>query len=222
MYEKAIELDPQYAAAYAALGSSHFLDWAFQWSQNPPQTLDQAFALAQKAVSLDDSLPYAHTLLGGIYLRKKQPARAIAEAERAIALAPNAYGYAGLADILTFAGRPEEAIGLVEKAMRLDPQNAAYHSYPLGHAYRLLRRYEEAITALKRVLARNPNHLGAHGHLAAVYSELGREDEARAEAAEAQRISPKNSLALFRQMLPYTDQVESERFLAALRKAGLK
>ena len=50
-------------------------------------------------------------------------------------------------------GRPEEAIGLlVEKAMRLDPESAAYYATSLGHAYFLLGRYEEAIVALKRTL----------------------------------------------------------------------
>jgi adenylate cyclase len=221
MYEKAIELDPQYAGAYAALARTHFADWGL-WFQGP-QSLEQAFVLAQKAVALDDSLAYAHTILGSIYLRKKQPDQAIAEAEKAIIPDPNgAYGYAELAEMLTWVGRPEETIGLVEKAMRLDPQNAPYYSYALGHAYRLLRRYEEAIAAFKRCLSRNSNHVGCHTHLAATYSELGQEEEAWAEAAELLRLNPNFSLERFRQNLPYTDQAASERFIAALRKAGLK
>ena len=64
-----------------------------RWSP-APQTLEQAFALAQKAVALDDSLPISHQLLGYVYLWKKQHEQAIAEAERAIALDPNdADGY---------------------------------------------------------------------------------------------------------------------------------
>ena len=94
MFEKAVELDPQYAEAYARLSWTLSREWIYQWGQDP-QTLEQAFALAQKAVALDDSLPRAHRVLGVVYLWKKQHEQAIAEAERAIALDPNdAEGYA--------------------------------------------------------------------------------------------------------------------------------
>ena len=82
-------------------------------------------------------------------------------------------------------------------------------------------RYEEAITALKRAVTRNPDHLTAHSVLAVVYSELGREEEARAEAAEILRISPHYSLEVVRQRMPYKEQAALERFLEGLRKTGL-
>ena len=63
MFEKAIELDPQYAEAYARLGLTYCLEWFLRWSPDP-QTLERASALAQQAVALDDSLPVAHSLLG--------------------------------------------------------------------------------------------------------------------------------------------------------------
>ena len=121
MFEKVLELDPQYAEAYAFLALTYFRAWGFQWSQDP-QTLERALVLAQQAVTLDDSLPLAHSTLSRVSLWKKQHDKAIAEVERAIALDPNdADGYAWLGAILDFAGRPEEAIGLAEKAMRLNP-----------------------------------------------------------------------------------------------------
>jgi hypothetical protein len=73
-----------------------------------------------------------------------------------------------------------------------------------------------------RTLTRNPDLLPAHQGLAVIYSELGREEEARAEAAEVLKISPKYSLEVLRQQSPYKDQAVLERELAALRKAGLK
>ncbi len=222
MFEKALELDPQYAEAYAFLGWTYFREWGFQWSQDS-QVLEQAFALAQRAVALDDSLAQAHVTLGTVYLWKKQYDQAIAEAERAIALDSNfADAYTRLGDILKFAGRPEEAIGLIEKAMRLNPHYPPVYLFYLGEAYRSTGRYEEAIAAYKKALTRNPNLLPAHVGLATIYSELGREEEARAEAAEVLRISPKHSLEVWRQRAPYKDPAVLERFLAALRKAGLK
>ena len=88
--------------------------------------------------------------------------------------------------------------------------------------YRLMGRYEEALTALKQALTFNPNNLAAHVLLAVIYSELGQQEEARAEAAEVLRISPNFSLEGLRQRLFYKDPAEEEHVLAGLRKAGLK
>jgi adenylate cyclase len=222
LFEQALALDPQYAEAYAWLGWTCSMGWISQWDQDP-QALEQAFALAQKAVALDASLPLAYRVLGWVSLVKKQHEQAIAAAERAVALAPNdAEGYARLGNILNFTGRPEEALMMVEKAMRLNPRSPALYLFYLGHAYRLTGRYEEAIAVVKGVLTRNPDFLPAHEYLAAIYSELGREAEARAEVAEILRLSPHRSLEVFRQRLPYKDPAVTERYLAALRKAGLE
>jgi adenylate cyclase len=222
MFEQALELDPQYAEAYAFLGLSYFREWSLQWSQDS-QPLEQALALAQRAVALDDSLAQAHATLGNGYLWKKQYDQAIAEEERAIALDSNfADAYMRLGNILTFAGRPEEAIGLIEKALRLNPHSPPVYLLTLGDSYHLMGQYEEAIAAYKRALTHIPDLLPAHLNLAVVYSELGREEEARAEAAEVLRINPKYSLEVWRQRDPYKDPVVLERMFAALRKAGLK
>ncbi len=222
MYEKAIALDPQYAAAYASLGATYTVEWIWQWSQDP-QTLERAFALTQKAIALDDSLPLAHSVLGWVYVFKKQHERAIAEGEQAITLAPNdAEGHANLGIILNLAGRPEEAMRLVEKAIRLNPRYPAQYLVNLGWAYTLTRQYEEAIAVLKRAITRNPDLLPAYVFLAVVYSESSREEEARAAAAEVMRISPHFSLEGYQQRVHYKDPAVFERFLPALRKAGLK
>ncbi|MBI3304323.1 MAG: adenylate/guanylate cyclase domain-containing protein, partial [Deltaproteobacteria bacterium] len=222
MSERAIELDPQYAAAYAGLGATYFREWVDQWSQDP-QTLEQFFTLEQKAIALDDSLPVAHTLLGWAYVWKKQHDQAIAEGERAIALdSNNADSYVALAEVLNLAGRPQEALGLVEKAMRLNPHYPFWYSFELGVTYGQMGRYEEAIAALKRCLTRSPNFLPAHVALAGNYSRLGRDEEARAEAAEVLRLNPNFSVEVWGQRVPVKDQARLERYLAALRKAGLK
>jgi adenylate cyclase len=222
MFERALELDPQYAEAYAFLGWTYFREWAMQWSQDA-QALEQALALAQKAVALDDSLAQAHVTLGAVYLWKKQYDQAIAEEERAIALDANfAEAYTWLGETLKRVGRPEEAIGLIEKAMRLNPHYPPFYIFQLGEAYRYTGRYEEAIAAYKKALTRNPDLLPAHLGLATIYSELGREEEARAEAAEVLRLNPKYSLEVLRQMTPFKDPAVLERYLTALRKAGLK
>jgi tetratricopeptide (TPR) repeat protein len=76
-------------------------------------------------------------------------------------------------------GRLQDAIGLVVQAMRLNPQQQAVYAWALGHAYYVMGRYEEAIAAFKRALIRYPNFMPAYAYLAAIYSELDREEEAR-------------------------------------------
>ena len=172
---------------------------------------------------MNDSLPLAHTTLGVVYLWRKQHEQAIAEGEKAITLGPNyADGYAWLGLSCNFAGRPEEAIEMGEKALRLNPHDPFLSLFTLGAAYRMMGRHVEAIATLKSVLSRNPNFIPARAHLLAAYSELGQEAEARAEAAEILRLSPNHSLEGLRQRLPFKDQAELERLLAALRKGGLK
>jgi len=222
LYEKAVELDPTYALGYTGLALTYWFAWFVQWSP-APQTLERAFELAQKAVALDEALPRAHLTLGHVYLMRKQYEQAIAEMERAITLDPSfADGYAHLGQILCSAGRPEEAVGLVKKAMRLNPHHPYQYSFNLGWAYVLLGRYEEAITPLKQTLSRNPNFLSAHRALAACSSELGREAEAQAEAEAVLRLSPNFSLEDFKQRFPLKSAAALERYVAALRKAGLR
>src|SRR5216683_3063979 len=222
MFEKAIELDPKYAHAYADLGSSYLLDWTSQWTHDP-HTLDRALHLEQQAIALDDSLPFAHMILGETYVFKKQYDQATAEAERAIALDPNsAVGYVALVEIMEYSGKPTEAIGWAEKAMRLDPRHRNLYLLFKGVSYTQMGRYEEAIPIVKRSLASYPNIWAAHAILVVDYTELGREDEARAEAAEVLRISPQFSLDRWMQISPQKDQTVLKRNIADWRKAGLK
>ena len=88
MFERAVQLDPHFAAAYALLGLTYLAELAFQWDQSP-QVIDKLLSLAQQAVTLDDSQPIAHEALAYAYLGKKQYAQAIAVAERAVALDSN-------------------------------------------------------------------------------------------------------------------------------------
>ncbi len=169
MYEKAIALDSQYAEAYAWLGGTYYQEWIWRWSADP-QTLERALALAQQVVALDDSLPGAHSLLSIVYTQKQQYDQAIAEGGRAIALDPNnADSYAWQAEALNWAGRPEEALQMVEQAMRLNPRYPPLYLVESGWTYRMTGRYAEAIATLKELISRMPTHLGAHFNLAFSY-----------------------------------------------------
>jgi adenylate cyclase len=169
LYERAIKLDPQYAEAYSYLSWTYYLEWVWGWSQDP-QTLEHALEMEQRAVTLDDSLPVAHALLGMIYALQQQYEQAITQGERAIALDPNnADTYARQAQVLSLAGRPEEALRAVEQAMRLNPRYPPWYLDELGWAASWTGRYAEAIATLKAVISQNPNLLDAYNNLAVSY-----------------------------------------------------
>jgi len=92
------------------------------------------------------------------------------------------------------AGRQQEAIAPLEKALRINPIAPSIYFKHLGTAYRDTGHYEEAIAQLKKALERTPDNLFTHVELAATYSLSGRDDEARAEAAEVLRTQPNFSL----------------------------
>jgi adenylate cyclase len=220
--KQALLRNPNWLFSHLHLFLTYQQQWSSQLSQDS-QTLDRAFEVTQRMVALDAASPWTHRVLSEAYLWKKQYEQASVEAEQVLALNPNQGGiYAGLANILSFLGRPEEALGLVEKALRLNPKLPPVNLLYLGHTYYLAGRTEEAIAALKKSLNGSPADLDAHLLLAAVYSELGRDTEAQAEAAEVLRINPKWSLEVWKQRAPYKDPAMLERVFAALHKAGLK
>ena len=172
---------------------------------------------------MDEALPLGYAILGEVYLHKKKHEKAIAAQQKAIALSPNdADGIAGLGGILTWAGRPEETIELVNKAMRLNPMYPTEYLWNLGHAYYLMGRIEEAVETLNRARDRSPEYIPVIAYLAASYAELGRMEEARTQAAQFNRLSPRISIDAWRHRLPYKDKKVWNRLYSSLRKAGLK
>ena len=84
-----------------------------------------------------------------------------------------------------------------------------------------MARHDEAIETYEASIERNPDHIGPHIGLTICYVECGREQDARAQAAEVIKVDPKFSLEKFADALTYKDPAQTERALDALRKAGL-
>jgi adenylate cyclase len=222
LYQKAIELDANYSDAFARLGFTYLLAWGWHWSRDP-HDLDRALELGRHATALDDTQSLAHALLGVTYLYKRQHDRALAEGQRAIDLDPNfAPAYYWMAEILTLSGKPAEALGMAQKAMRFDPRNQDSYLVEIGRAYYEMGHYAEAVPVLKRYLISHPNGLAGHTFLATAYVELGREADGRAEVAEVMRISPGFSVEGVKKVNPDIDRAVAERRVADLRKAGLR
>jgi adenylate cyclase len=204
--EEVIAMCPEAPRAYTTLAWTHINDYILGSTKSPSESINKAIELGQKSVAIDDSNAENHVYLGVFYIFKREYDKALAEGERALALNPSGawvnYNYAL---ILTWAGRPEEAIPLAQKAIRLNPLGPVNWFNGLGHALQVAGRLEEAVVVYKKGLQRGP-YFQSRLMLAATYSMMGREKEARAEAAEALRINPKYSLDYFAKTFPFKDQ----------------
>jgi adenylate cyclase len=126
MIEEAIAMCPENPMGYMYLGSVYYVYYFVGNTKSPHETLEKGIELAQKALAMDDSLAGPHGLLCALYTAKREYDKAIAEGERGMALNPGGTSeLLNYAASLCYAGRPEEAIQLFQKAIRLNPFNPA-------------------------------------------------------------------------------------------------
>jgi adenylate cyclase len=218
LYERAIELDPNYAAAYAALAETYLHDWF----AGATDALDRALELAQTAKDLDPSLPLVYEAISSVYLFKRQHDEALAAARRWVEVEPgNAEAYVNLAGMFHFAGEPERTAGLIEKAKHLNPFFPFYYTLYAGQACFTQRRFKDAVTLIARSVARNPHSLPSQFYLAATYGQLGEAALAREALEDVRRISPGFSMAQARAVAAYRRADDLNLLLDGLRKAGL-
>ncbi len=222
--EEVLVMCPDSSSPYVYLASTHMMDYWYGSSKSPQESLEKAIELAEKAIALDDTNSRPHGILSFLYSIKREYEKSFAAGERAVALDPNgADVHAWYGTSLYVGGRlPEQAVLMLQKAIRLNPFGPAWYFWNLGNALRDMRRLEEAVPAFKKALQRSPDNLMAHIGLAATYSMMGRGKEAQVEAVEVLRINPKFSLERHRKSLIRPNDATTDRYIEALRKAGLK
>ena len=226
-FEKAIQLDPGYTRAYAALAATYWQIWRRSWHrelgyQRWHDLRTKAEEFLEKA--LRDPTPLAHQVSAYMLLQDQRHEEAITEAERAVAQDPNdADSYIALAAILSLSGRPEEAITMVERAMRLNPRYPSVYLYELGLAHFGGDRFEEAALSLEKATALNPKDRWSRVLLLATYGQLNRIDEAAIifNMLEAPHFLDLTSIRNIEYWYPFKSPVDAARFSDGLRKAGL-
>jgi adenylate cyclase len=221
--EEMIAMCPENPMTYVGVAYFHWMAYWLGPVQSRRESIEKGIEMAQKALAMDDSIATAHSLLGLLYNLKREYDKAIAEGERAVALDPGGTSaHLAYAMSLYYVGRSEEAIAMFQKAIRLDPVGSTGFYLNFGHALRVAGRFNEAISAYKKSIQRAPDNIFAHTGMAATYILMGREQEARAEAAEVLRINPNFSVDSLARSLPFKEQSMIDSYIGALRKAGLK
>jgi adenylate cyclase len=226
LFERAIELDPNFSMAWAHLSSTHAHGIRYGLSLfKTESSYEEATKLALKSIELDDSNSTAYGTLGDIYLYQGNFDEARTHYEKAVTVNPNdGMAVFSLGKLLRFSGQPDKAVPLIKKAMRLDPHPFWNIPYNLGRAYYQSRQYDDAIVVLEEVLKMceegTCNPKWPHMQLSQVYAELGQYEEARFHIQKVLEHDPKFNLESRRKANPYKNPADNDREIEALRKAG--
>ena len=150
-FERALQIDPEYARAYSGLSLSHFNEWTCQawhlWDESGPS----AFDYARKATELDSNDAIAHSVLARVSRYRREHEQADRHAARARDLNPNdAQVLIQVAVTKLFGGEFEEGCMLARKATELNPLHGGWYLGIVGWNLFMLRRYDEACTYLSK------------------------------------------------------------------------
>ena len=218
---RAVEIDPDFAEAYAGLAMAHNLDFQNRWT-GAPDAFERAVHFAALAVEKGPKVPYARFVAAVMAIWSRDLPKAKRESEAALAVNPNyasALGTLGLVEI--YSGNPEAAIPLAERAMRLDPGFVQQTVHFLGTAYLVAGKYETAAATFRERIRLSPKTDLSRGLLVAALGHLGETEEAQRVWAEVKAISPKYSFAGHLARLPFTNPADRERIREGFVKAGV-
>jgi TolB-like protein len=217
LLERAIELDPGFADAHAWLAMSHLLGWLY-WGEPAETHRLLALGAAQRAVSLDPENAGAHAILGDILIFELKPDAGEAELAAALQLNPShADAWLFLAEVTMYKGSAVEGIEHARKAFRLNPHPPGWYYWYLGFMEYTAGRYEDAVETLRH----ETNPSGSKRILAASLAQLGRMEEAKAEAARFLAAHPHFSMQHWAYSQPFQRETDRQHFIDGYLKAGL-
>ena len=228
MFEKAVALDPGFAAAYALLAQTHLRDWITFWEEIPEQSYQRVWANARKSIELDDTDSVTQASIGYAYLFNGDHDQAYVHLNRALELNP------GDTDALIFmsrlemlSGKPDLAIERITEANRFNPFGR--YNWSLGTAYYVMRRYDEAKLKLQAI--HSPAAIMLIW-LAAVHAQAGEIEKAKDLAAKfianaegklnvLEAPLPTSWLGFVAERWPFKLQEDMDHLLEGMLKAGV-
>ena len=193
LYDKAEELDPAFAEAFAADARTTVYIWRASFDdiiQSAPAR-KSAYEKASRALQLDPDLSSPYAILGIMQVVDRRYEEAIASAERAVALGPgDAEAQIALGYVQLFAGNHAEAATAVETALKLDPNLSAIDRQVAGSRLSSFKAtYAKAIETLERARDDAPGSGDFRISLAAAYARAGRLPDAKAAIADGLRLA---------------------------------
>ena len=221
---QAIELDPGMARPRVVYAMCNVWDVLFARSESPEQLLAEAHDMARRAVELDDRDAEAHTILGMVALFMRRYDDSLRRLETALEINSNlAFGYMWGGGYYALSCESDKARAHLKEALRLSPRDRAnYWTFAFfGLADFADERYEEAVEWAQRAIHLYQKFPTAHRLLTASRRQLGQTEKARAALIALLSVAPGTTVAKIRAAVPWKDPAVMERYLDALRKAGL-
>jgi len=222
LYTRAIELDPNFARAYAGLALTYAADRRNGWASNADAALAKASELVRTAQQIDPDVAEIYFVRAYVAMERGVFTEATGELRTALRLNPSyADAYALLGAIRTYGGRPGETIPLIHTAMKLVPDAGHLYFLILGRAYFFLGDFKSALFYLRQAIARNPESLEVRLFLAATLVQAGRRDDAEWEREEIRQLVPAFRIGDWLKSYPMTDAKQIAQLTAALGSIGL-
>jgi adenylate cyclase len=223
LLEKALQLDPNSVPALASLAYCHVTALFFGWTKSPGETIAEARRAAEKALSLDQSDPWAQVAVGLAEFVAKQTDKATGHFKQALDLNPNfalAYGYYALA--LAYGGEPERAIEAGRRAILLSPRDPELvHFYAaIATAHFVRGDYAAAVEWAEKTALVRPVP-AAYRPLAIGNAFLGRAGDARTAIDELLRRVPDATVSGVKNTIHFKIPAHADCYIDGLRKAGL-
>ena len=223
-YQRAIDLDPDFADAHAGIARIAVDVWRndynYLWSAAVARKI--AYDAAGQALKLDANNARAHTVLALLQLVDGRASEAKESALRAVSMQPNdAEALANLALILAQTGEHEQALDDIERALRLDPSPSSSLQLLAGIVYYTTRRLEKAIPLIEAARETLPKAEAVKEYLASAYAQRGDQQSAAAVAAELLKLFPDTNLTYYSYLYDYWREEDLYRHLFGLRVAGI-
>jgi TolB-like protein len=216
LFARATAIDPKFAQAHAWLAIGLL---ATYWFDADTRTLNEAAQVAQQALALDSSDSTVHHANAMVMVWLRQYERASMHFDRAIALNPaNIEIRADRANLLRYTNRPEEALAVIDDALKRTPFPPSWFWRLRGAVLLQLKRYSEAVSSFHNLP--EPDHFG-YAYLAAAHSYLGDRPAAAQALAKAAELRPSISLRDFSTIVPHVGKEALDHLLDGLRNAGM-
>jgi adenylate cyclase len=224
LLERAIELDPAYAQAYALFAYVMGLEVLYGWKPREI-ALARALEAAQKAVVLDSDDAWAHFALGFVYGMTRRAEEAVVEHEKALALNPNfalAYTYQGSA--LAYLGRGEEALLKIDASERLSPRGLfqGVNNVCRAAAHFSAEQHRDAVSCARKSILDSPGIVTGYRMLVVNCALIGEIDEARAALKIVKRLQPDISVRWIAESVLFTRERDRQNYIEGFRLAGLE